>query len=134
MREKRLHISPARCIGCKTCELACAFAHMEKGKIGRSRINVYPIRAELNSPVVCLQCEEAACVASCKFGAIERNAETGAIIFDYEKCVGCSSCLGACPFGNIALDPHKKRLVKCDLCGGEPMCAQFCPTQTLEYK
>ena len=45
----------------------------------------------------------------------------------------CGACTVACPFGNIAFDPAVEIVVKCDLCKGEPACARFCPTKTLEF-
>ena len=131
----RFIVSPALCIGCRTCELACAFAHAVDGKLGKSRI--YPLDGgfkELWVPVTCLQCEEAACVKSCLVNALQRNEETGAVELNQEKCVKCMACVAACPFGCSLLDEQHELVVKCDLCGGDPACARFCPTKALEYK
>ena len=78
--KSRLVVTPNLCTGCRTCELACAFAHSQNGKPGRSRI--YPLPAgkpDLYTPVVCFQCEDPACVKSCLVGALSLNEETGAI-------------------------------------------------------
>ncbi len=131
----RFSVNPDVCIGCRTCELACAFAHAVEGKPGVSRI--YPLDGgfkELWVPVVCLQCEEAACVKSCLVDALKRNPETGAIELNQEKCVRCMACIAACPFGCSLLDRPHNEVVKCDLCGGDPVCAHFCPTKALQYK
>jgi carbon-monoxide dehydrogenase iron sulfur subunit len=48
--------------------------------------------------------------------------------------VRCRLCIPACPFGNIALDASTSLIVKCDLCGGNPICAQFCPTGALRFE
>ena len=42
-------------------------------------------------------------------------------------------CMIACPFGAISVDPLSSKVVKCDLCVGEPACADFCPTNAIEY-
>ncbi len=131
---RKLNITPERCIGCRTCELSCSFAHADKNKFGRSRINVFNFSETLNMPITCLQCEDAACVKACQYNALTRNEKTGAIELNEKKCVKCSACLGACPFGNVLLENNSGRFVKCDLCLGEPMCAKFCPSKTLEYK
>ena len=131
----RFAVNPDVCIGCRTCELACAFAHAVDGKPGLSRI--YPLDGgfkELWVPVVCLQCEDAACVKSCLVDALKRNPETGAIELNQEKCVRCMACVAACPFGCSLLDRQRNEVVKCDLCGGDPVCAHFCPTKALQYK
>lgn len=131
---KKLNITPQRCIGCRTCELSCSFAHADGGKFGRTRINVFNFTETLNTSVTCLQCEEPACVAACQYDALKRNENTGAIELNQKRCVKCSACLGACPFGNVLLENWSGRFVKCDLCVGDPMCAKFCPTKTLEFR
>jgi len=131
----RFIINPEVCTGCRTCELACAFTHAIEGKPGKSRI--YPLAGgykDLWVPVVCLQCEDPACVKSCLVDALKRNPETGAIELDQEKCVKCMACVAACPFGCSLHDQQHDLVVKCDLCGGDPVCAHFCPTKALQYK
>jgi anaerobic carbon-monoxide dehydrogenase iron sulfur subunit len=138
---KRLFITPGRCIGCRGCELACAFAHPVQKKTlggtttipGRTRIRAYPMDAERHVPVVCLQCDTAACVAVCPTNALVRNKATGAIEVLTERCVRCMMCTVACPFGNIHDEPSASEIVKCDLCGGDPACAKFCPSAALTY-
>ena len=132
---KRFVIHPNSCTGCRTCELACAFTHGQNGTPGKSRI--YPIDGqfpELWVPVACLQCEDAACVKSCLVDALTRNPATGAIDLDAERCVRCMACVAACPFGCSLLDEINGPIVKCDLCGGDPVCAHFCPTKSLRYE
>lgn len=131
----RFVVKPELCIGCRTCELACSFAHAKNGRPGRSRIFVLGGGfKDLFVPVTCLQCEEAACAKSCLVNAITRNPETGAMDLDHEKCVRCMACIAACPFGCSLFDEQQELVVKCDLCGGDPACAKFCPTKALEYK
>ena len=133
---KKLLVTPSRCTGCRSCEIACSFSHPRHGGApGKSSIRAFLTKApDEGIPIVCLQCDSAACVAVCPSKALVRNDKTGAIELVEERCVHCYSCLVACPFGNIALDVKAHSVVKCDLCGGEPRCAQFCPTQTLEYR
>jgi Fe-S-cluster-containing hydrogenase component 2 len=131
----RFVVKPELCIGCRTCELACSFAHAQNGKQGRTRIFALDGGfKDLFVPVTCLQCEEAACAKSCLVNAISRNPETGAMDLDHEKCVRCMACIAACPFGCSLLDDQHDLVVKCDLCQGDPACAKFCPTKALEYK
>ncbi|MCU0723359.1 MAG: 4Fe-4S dicluster domain-containing protein [Planctomycetes bacterium] len=130
----RLHVTPERCIGCRTCELACAFAHPPQGGgIGRPRVAVHDLGEKVFAPVLCLQCEEAACVKACPVKALSRNEETGAVDVDEARCVHCLSCVAACPFGNLYARPDRAGVVKCDLCKGQPKCAMFCPSKALEY-
>ena len=127
-------IDPHLCTGCRTCELACSFTHNVDGKPSKTRIR--PIDGgfkDLWVPVVCLQCDDAACVKSCLVDALRRNPETGAIELNQEVCVKCMACVAACPFGCAILDTQHDRVVKCDLCGGDPACAHFCPTKALQW-
>jgi len=131
---KQFIVDPNLCTGCRTCELACSFTHSNNGKPGLTRI--YPIDggfAELWVPVVCLQCEEAACIKSCLVDALSRNPDTGAVDLNEDVCVGCMAGVAACPFGCSLLDAQHSTVVKCDLCGGDPACAHFCPTKALIY-
>lgn len=130
----RFVVNPDLCTGCRTCELACSFTHAIEGLRGQTRI--YPLDGgfkDLWIPVVCLQCDDAACVKSCLVDALGRNPETGAIELNQEVCVKCMACVAACPFGCSILDQQHKIIVKCDLCGGDPACAHFCPTKALQW-
>lgn len=138
MREKRrLFVTPERCIGCKSCEIACAFKHATAlGTPGLTRIRAYSMTPEHHVPVVCLQCETAACAQVCPTETLVRVTEgpgAGAIRVLSDRCIGCMMCTIACPFGNIHVDPADDRIVKCDLCSGDPACAKFCPTAALEW-
>ncbi|MEE8576273.1 MAG: 4Fe-4S dicluster domain-containing protein [candidate division Zixibacteria bacterium] len=128
-------VRPELCTGCRTCELACSFAHGSNGKQGHSRIVILDGGApDLHIPITCLQCDQAACAKSCLVDAITRNPQTGAMQIDDEKCVRCMACIAACPFGCAMLDIEQNQPVKCDLCIGDPVCAKFCPSKALEYK
>ena len=131
----RFEINPSLCTGCRTCELACSFAHTSNGQQGRTRIYTLPGGSpDLYVPVTCLQCDDAACVKSCLVNAIVRNPETGALDLNEERCVKCMACIAACPFGCSLFDSAHDKVVKCDLCQGDPVCAKFCPTKALTYK
>ena len=121
---KILMISPEKCINCGTCEAVCPNSGVEL---------VYFEEAEVAVPVMCMQCEDAACMKVCPMGAISRD-ENGAVLPDPKKCVACKMCISACPFGNITFSSQKKQIVKCNLCGGSPRCAKYCPTQVIRYE
>lgn len=131
----RFYVNPGLCTGCRTCELACSFTHGVNGRPGTSRI--YPLEGgfkDLWVPVTCLQCDDPACVKSCLVDAITHNPVTGAYEIDEQMCVLCMACVAACPFGCSLHDAHVNKVVKCDLCGGDPVCAHFCPTKALRYE
>jgi Fe-S-cluster-containing hydrogenase component 2 len=122
-----------RCVACGKCELACAFGHGSEGRPAATRIHVFRRGPDKGIPVVCLQCDQAACVAACPTGALVRNETTGAIDVLRDRCIRCRLCVAACPFGNMAWDGAYQCVQKCDLCGGEPRCVPFCPTHALDY-
>jgi carbon-monoxide dehydrogenase iron sulfur subunit len=136
MPTKKLYVTPDRCTACRTCELACAFRHSNAAvQPQASRISAHVVVSDtVNVPLVCLQCDEAACAKACPVGALVRNDEHGTVVVIEAKCVGCRQCVAACPFGQMRFDDARVRAFKCDLCGADnPSCAAFCPTQALEW-
>jgi anaerobic carbon-monoxide dehydrogenase iron sulfur subunit len=136
---RTLVVTPEKCIGCRTCEITCAFSHPIKGMPGKTRIRAFPLRPpEAGIPIVCFQCDSAACVTVCPTQALQRNEQTGAIDLIAERCILCKACVYACPFGNMGFHdggPTEPISVhKCDLCGGDPQCAKYCPSGALEFK
>lgn len=127
-------ITPSRCTACRTCELACSFKHANGNVPGISRIRAYMKGEGKNMVLTCFQCDDAGCVRVCPVEALVRNEATGAIEVIEGRCIRCGACAAACPFGHMETDRSTRIAVKCDLCKGEPACAAFCPTQTLEYK
>lgn len=131
--EKVLITSPEKCTGCGTCELACSLAHEGECRPASARVNVFRFSDGTNIPMMCFQCEDAACVSVCKPKALYRTDCGGLVEFDEQKCIGCRMCVMACPFGNIAIVRPDKAAKKCDLCDGTPQCAEFCPTKAIEF-
>lgn len=141
--------NPDLCIGCRTCMIGCVVAHEGKhifeidpdSYTFNPRLHVVKT-ARLSVPVQCKHCDNPACLPVCPVGAIYRNGP--AVIIDQDKCMGCKSCMDACPFGAIDMVPlaltsqadGKERVVanKCDLCTGipsGPACVRVCPTAAL---
>ncbi|HEY3364087.1 MAG TPA: 4Fe-4S dicluster domain-containing protein [Symbiobacteriaceae bacterium] len=129
-----LVISPEVCTGCRTCEVTCSLAHEAKFSPNVSRVTVYSWEEEgISVPMMCVQCEDAFCQNVCPTHAITRDSATGALLVSKAACIGCKLCVQACPFGGSAYDAASKQILKCDLCGGDPKCAKYCPSKALQY-
>jgi len=91
------------------------------------------------TPVICMHCEEPACAAVCPADAIKRTADGVVQSSLKPRCIGCSNCVFACPFGVPKYMPQIDQMMKCDMCydrtsiGKKPMCATVCPSQALFY-
>jgi len=88
--------------------------------------------------MACFHCDDAPCLITCPTGAINRDEKTGLVGADKSKCIGCHSCLMACPFGAPKFDGDGK-MEKCGGCrirvenGLVPACVRICPTKALKY-
>jgi Fe-S-cluster-containing hydrogenase component 2 len=80
-----------------------------------------------------MQCEEAACMAICPAKAISEDKSTGARLVNESKCIKCKMCIQICPFGGNFFDARGRKILKCDLCGGDPKCASLCPSGAIVY-
>lgn len=126
---------PYICTGCRTCELICALTHESKINPLLSRNHVVTdIQAgHITEVRYCEQCDDPKCLQACNAGALSVDRETGARVIDPEKCTGCQQCMEACIFAQsggesrIRYNQETNTCFKCDLCGGEPKCVQFCP-------
>lgn len=137
---RRLSFESARCLACRSCEIACALVHSQTGSlelalaetpVPRRRVAIAG-GADGVTALRCEQCDEPLCVYACKSGALARNPLTGHVSLDEERCLGCAMCLMVCPFG-MRLDPERDRVVRCDACAGRdvPACVTACPTHAL---
>jgi Fe-S-cluster-containing dehydrogenase component len=132
-------IDQSRCIGCEACVQAC----MECGTHrGRSLIHLDHIggsETTQTAPMVCMHCEDPTCAEVCPADAIKQT-ESGIVQSALKpRCIGCSNCVLACPFGVPKYFADFDQMMKCDMCqdrtseGNPPMCASVCPSEALWY-
>lgn len=132
---KDLVIDFEKCTGCRVCEIACSLYNKNMCNSAKSSIHVIKWEEEgICVPMVCQQCEVPMCEMVCPSGALSRDNDTGAVIVDEDKCVGCRMCMIACPFGGVSLDPDTRKVIKCNFCEGDPKCVKFCEPEAITYK
>ncbi len=132
--QKMLVVNYEKCTGCRLCELVCSVKHEGVSNPARARIAVPKWEMKgIMMPMVCRQCEPAPCIAACPTNARSRDEQLGRVVTDYDRCIGCKTCVAVCPFGAVGFDPVVKRVISCDLCDGNPACVEFCATRALEY-
>lgn len=129
---KILTISPDKCMGCRTCEIICSFQHTEEFNPHNSAVSVIAYEeAAVTVPLMCMHCEDAACMKVCPVKAISKGPS--GVFLDKNKCIGCKLCVSACPLGAMTVSTKDQSIIKCDLCGGKVQCAAFCPVGAIEY-
>jgi carbon-monoxide dehydrogenase iron sulfur subunit len=141
---KRVYVREDVCMACGLCRVYCLMEHSKAKNIIKafkketprplSRIRVER-KGEVSFSFQCRHCDEPWCVYSCLTGAMHRDLITGAITVDAEKCMGCWTCIVACPNGALVRDMSKKVVVKCDLCPEHdvPVCVVNCPNEALIF-
>lgn len=151
---KMVIADPGKCIGCRTCEIACVLAH-STADAADAMVKMSPASfnprlmvvktTTVSTPVQCRQCDDAPCAAVCPTGTLVLRNNTVEVI--PSRCIGCKSCMIACRFGVIEVLPCEAmytdgslssgthvEAVKCDLCAHRangPACVAVCPTKAI---
>lgn len=104
---------PKKCIGCRTCEIACVEAHSDKNIFLEKEEQGFTPRLQViktesvTTPVQCRQCKNAQCIKACPNESLTYD-ENGIVIVNEETCIGCKKCVVACPFGAMTMGPLYK--------------------------
>ena len=134
-------IDHRRCIGCHACTVACK--EENRVPLGAFRTWVkyvergtFPDTRRYFSVLRCNHCDDAPCVTICPTVALYRRPD-GIVDFDGRRCIGCKSCMQACPYDALYIDPTTNTAAKCNYCahrvevGLEPACVIVCPEQAI---
>ena len=101
-RAKALLIDITRCIGCRSCELACKQAHHlpedTEAELSSTALTVVEERQGRFVRRLCMHCQDPACVSVCPVGALQKTSR-GPVLYAADRCIGCRYCMLACPFG-----------------------------------
>ncbi len=157
-----------RCVGCRSCEAACnkeqelpaqpepfddfnvfdQRLHGQRRRTDETRytvVNRYEVPGQdhpLFRKQQCNHCNEPACLTSCFVNAYTKTPE-GAVIYNSKVCVGCRTCMIACPFYVPTFkysSAFKPKIMKCVFCydtrlkeGKPPACVEACPQEALTF-
>ena len=141
----RVMIDAEKCDGCKNCSAACMQAHRtEPGSIynldftdpaNESRNYILLSSDKTYVPLFCRHCDDPECVMACVSGAMTKDAETGVVLYDKDKCAACFMCVMNCPYGVLKPDRvTRKAVIKCDSCINDPEgqnCVRACPKKAI---
>ena len=134
-------IDNRKCIGCHACTVACKSEHDVPIGVNRTHVKYiekgeYPDVTREFSVHRCNHCEDSPCTTICPTTALFTR-EDGIVDFDDERCIGCKSCMQACPYDALYIDPNKGTAAKCNYCAHriehsyEPSCVIVCPTEAI---
>lgn len=129
-----LLVDHTKCTGCRLCEQACAVKHTGVNNPNRARIHImkWPLQG-VELPMLCVQCEQAPCIAACPKEALVLDQRLSRVAWDAQRCIGCRMCVMVCPLGAVGVDPGSRKVIKCDLCDGDPVCVRFCDPGALRF-
>jgi len=134
-------IDNRKCIGCHACTVACKAEHEVPLGVNRTWVKYiekgeFPNTRRLFSVMRCNHCDDAPCVEICPVTALFTR-EDGIVDFDKRRCIGCKSCMQACPYDALYIDPDSHTAAKCNYCahrvdiGLEPACVNVCPVHAI---
>jgi Fe-S-cluster-containing dehydrogenase component/formate-dependent nitrite reductase membrane component NrfD len=130
------------CIGCHACTIACKSEHDVPLGVNRTWVKYietgsFPNASRKFSVMRCNQCEDAPCMTICPTNALFR-ADNGVVDFQDDNCIGCKSCMNACPYDALYINPETNTAQKCNFCNHRvemdlaPSCVVVCPTEAIK--
>jgi formate dehydrogenase iron-sulfur subunit len=129
------------CIGCHSCEVACAEQNgLPPGttwrRVGEVEGLDHPATRRFHLSMSCNHCLEPSCLEGCPTLAYEK-LDNGVVAHHADDCIGCQYCTWNCPYSVPAFQPDRRIVTKCDMCqprlgeGLAPACVQACPTHAI---
>jgi len=129
------------CIGCHACTVACKEEHNVPVGVFRTWVKYiekgeFPDTSRHFGVMRCNHCDDAPCIEICPTRALFRR-DDGIVDFDNSRCIGCKSCMQACPYDALYIDPNTNTAAKCNFCAHrielnlEPACVIVCPTRAI---
>ncbi|MFH0764666.1 MAG: 4Fe-4S dicluster domain-containing protein [Candidatus Omnitrophota bacterium] len=129
---KRLLIDLDTCSKCEECGMLCSYIQHPANN------GITSLRELAHFAIICRKCDDAPCVASCPWEALEMQ-DYHALKRYMMRCTSCKSCSDACPFGTIIPETIPFVIAKCDYCLGRlrenehPICLESCAYGGIRY-
>ena len=144
MARKGFYFDSTRCVNCKTCMVACKKKNNLPLDVAYRKVDTYVTGDYPNARMyhfshACNHCADPACVKACPTGAMYRDEQDGTTQHDDDICIGCGSCVIACPYGAPTVVKETGISMKCNACidtrgeDGMPTCVAACGTRALEF-
>jgi len=132
---KALVVDYSLCTNCRLCAMVCSVKKEGVSDLTRSRIKIFTHEMQgIYLPAFCRHCENPPCASVCPVEAITRDKVSGVVSLNEEECIGCEECISACPYGGATWHVPLKKVLRCDLCDGNPECVKFCFSQALSFR
>ena len=141
----RFHFNMTKCIGCRSCEVACNEqngnpANIHWRRVGEIEGGVYPLTERHYLSIGCNHCLDADCLKGCPVDAYTKDPLTGIVLHSADACIGCQYCVWNCPYSVPQFNEERGVVGKCDMCHGrltdglEPACVNACPEAAIEIE
>lgn len=141
----RFHFNMTKCIGCRSCEVACNEqngnpADIRWRRVGEIEGGTWPLTSRFYLSMGCNHCLSADCLHGCPVDAYKKDPVTGIVLHSAEACIGCQYCVWNCPYSVPQFNPERGVVGKCDMCHGrlttglEPACVNACPENAIEIE
>ena len=141
----RFHFDMTKCIGCRSCEVACNEQNGNPAEINWRRVGeleggTYPDTLRHYLSMGCNHCLDADCVKGCPVEAYTKDPITGIVLHSADACIGCQYCVWNCPYSVPQFNAERGVVGKCDMCQGrladglEPACVDACPQRAIEIE
>ena len=141
----RFHFDMTKCIGCRSCEIACNEqngnpANIQWRRVGELEGGVYPDTMRTYLSMSCNHCVSPDCLRGCPVNAYSKDPLTGIVLHSADACIGCQYCVWNCPYSVPKFNAERGVVGKCDMCrdrlldGDEPACVDACPESAIQIE
>jgi formate dehydrogenase iron-sulfur subunit len=141
----RFHFDMRKCIGCKSCVVACNEQNGNPAAINWRRVGEieggsFPHATRTFLSMGCNHCLEPTCLSGCPVDAYSKDPATGIVRHSADACIGCEYCTWNCSYGVPEYNPERGIVGKCDMCHGRlslgqaPACISACPEGAIQIE